>query len=74
MINSTNAAWKSMLQHKMKKVGGLDLFLRSNYTTKIINDLEVPTFYKELFNVFLVDLRQKKSLCGPMKLWNNGDY
>ena len=69
--SAEGAGWKMVLDNRMKEVGGFSLFLHSNYDKKMLKHLKVSDFYKELFSVFLSDVRQNRNIMKPEILWNN---
>ena len=72
ILRNEHCTWKELLDISMKNVGGSNLFLYCNYDKKMIDNLNIPDWYKNVFSVFLTDVRLNTRYSPkPEILWNN---
>ena len=59
--------WKAIPEYFLRKYGGLNFLLRCNFDKKLINQADIPVFYKQLLLYFL-ELKNLYGYCNGQEL------
>ena len=73
ILATENMQWKFYLNERLRHLGGIELFLQCNFDKKLVQNLNLSQFYKELLIIWANNIKAYDKIEMDISeiLWNN---